>query len=327
LPLEHSREAYNDLISMRVLVTGGTGYVGAAIVRALHARGHVPVVFARRASAARLPGVACDGDVRDRQALVAAADGADAVVHAAALVSIWRPDPREFDAINVFGLRNVIDVAIARGLARMVYVSSFMALPPVGERRPIEANDYQRTKVRALEVARAAAAGGAPIVITFPGVVYGPGAATEGNLVGRLVRDHLQGTLPGIVGGGRQWSFAYVDDVARSHVAAVERPDVRGEFVLGGENAPQRRLFEVVRQRTGRPAPRQIPWPLAATAAAGCELASKWTKHPPLLTRGAVKIFRYDWSLNSARSVAELSHRIRPLDDGISAVLEAENLT
>ena len=248
----------------------------------------------------------------------------DILVHAAALVSIWRPDPHEFDAVNVDGLQNVIDVAAARAVGRTVYVSSFMALPPAGERHPIQANDYQRTKVRALEIARTAASGGAPIVITFPGVVYGPGAATEGNLVGRLVRDHLQGRLPGIVGAHNRWSFAYVDDVAQSHVSAVERLDVRGEFVLGGENAPQRRLFELVRQRTGHRLPREIPWPLAATAAAGYEMASKWTGGPPLITRGAVEIFRNDWSLNSARSVGELSHRIRPLEEGFSAVLEAE---
>ncbi|HJR61228.1 MAG TPA: NAD-dependent epimerase/dehydratase family protein, partial [Vicinamibacterales bacterium] len=76
---------------MRVLVTGGTGYLGAAIVRALHARGHTPVVFARHASAAGLPGVPHDGDVRDRPAIRRAAAEADAIVHAAALVSIWRP--------------------------------------------------------------------------------------------------------------------------------------------------------------------------------------------------------------------------------------------
>jgi dihydroflavonol-4-reductase len=324
LSLEHSREAYNDLISMRVLVTGGTGYLGAAIVRALHARQHVPVAFARRATAAALPGVAFDGDVRDRQALVTAVDGVDAIVHAAALVSIWRPDPREFDAVNVEGLQNVIDVAAAHGVGRIVYISSFMALPPAGARHPIQANDYQRTKVTALGVARAAVSAGAPIVITFPGVVYGPGAATEGNLVGRLVRDHLHGSLPGIVGARNGWSFAHVDDVADTHVSAVERSGLRGEFVVGGENAPQRRIFELVRHWTGRPLPRQIPWPMAAAAAAGYEIVARWTGRPPLLTRGAVNIFRYDWSLNSARSVAELNHRIRPLEEGLSTVFEAE---
>jgi nucleoside-diphosphate-sugar epimerase len=309
---------------MRVLVTGGTGYLGAAIVRALHARGHLPVVFSRRATAASLPGVACDGDVRDRQALLVAADGVDAIVHAAALVSIWRRDPREFDAINVDGLQNVLGVGAARGVGRIVYISSFMALPPAGAHHPIQANDYQRTKVKALGIVRAAVSGGAPIVNTVPGVVYGPGASTEGNLVGRLVGDHLRGTLPGIVGAHKRWSLAYVDDVADSHVAAVEHPGVRGEFVLGGENAPQRRIFELVRQWTGRPLPRRIPWPIAATAATVYEIVATWTDRPPLLTRGAVKIFRNDWSLDSSRSIAELNHHIRPLDEGILAVLGPE---
>ena len=75
---------------MRVLVTGGTGYLGQAIVRALATRGHTPVVFARRATQAQLPGDAIDGDVRDRAALLAAARGCDAICHGAALVSIWR---------------------------------------------------------------------------------------------------------------------------------------------------------------------------------------------------------------------------------------------
>ena len=308
---------------MRVLVTGGTGYLGAAIVRALYARGHAPVVFARRAAAAALPGVPHDGDVRDRQALQLAASGAQAIVHAAALVSIWRPDAREFDAVNIGGLLNVIDVAQARGIPRVVYVSSFMALPPAGTDAPIEANDYQRTKVQALAAARAAVARGAPMVITFPGVVYGPGPDTEGNLVGRLVRDHLRGALPAVVGAGQAWSFAYVDDVAEAHVEAVERASANGEYVLGGENAPQIRLFELLRSHTGRPLPRQIPWRAASAAGLVYEWQARWLGRTPLLTRGAVQIFRHDWSLNSARSIRELNHRVRPLSEGFARMLES----
>jgi nucleoside-diphosphate-sugar epimerase len=309
---------------MRVLVTGGTGYLGAAIVRALHARGHLPVVFARRAAAAALPGVACDGDVRDRQALQLAASGADAIVHAAALVSIWRPDPREFDQVNVGGLVNVLDVARARGIPRIVYTSSFMALPPAGAGAPLTANDYQRTKVRALDVARTAGAQGAPISITFPGVVYGPGAATEGNLVGRLVRDHLAGRLPGVIGGERTWSYAFVDDVAEAHVAAVERASAGGEYILGGENSPQLRVFELLRDALGVAPPRQLPVPVASAVAAMLELSARWLGRPPLLTRGAVQIFRHDWPLDSAGSVRELGYRIRPLQEGLARLLEAE---
>jgi farnesol dehydrogenase len=306
---------------MRVLVTGGTGYLGAAIVRALHARGHLPVVFARRASSAALPGVPHDGDVRDPHALLRAASQVDAIVHAAALVSIWRPSPREFDDVNIGGLLNVLDVARAAGVPRIVYTSSFLALPPSGRERPLEANDYQRTKVRALDAARAAVSEGSPIVILFPGVVYGPGADSEGNLVGRLVRDHLRGRLPGLIGADHQWSYTYVDDVAAAHVAAVERQRAAGEYVVGGVNAPQMRVFELIRELTGRELPRRLPFAAARTAAWMEEGRAKWSGHTPLLTRGTVQIFRYDWPLDSARSIAELSHRITPLEIGLRSLL------
>lgn len=308
---------------MRVLVTGGTGYLGASIVRALHARGHAVVAFARRASVSGLPGTSHDGDIRDRESLHRASAGAEVIVHAAALVSIWRPIAREFDDVNVGGLLNVLDVARARGIPRVVYTSSFLALPPAGESGPLEANDYQRTKVRALKEARAAAASGLPIVTLFPGVVYGPGPDTEGNLVNRLIRDHLRGRLPGLIGADRRWSYAYVDDVAAAHVQAAERPGARGEYVVGGENVPQMRVFEIVRDLTGRTLPRRLPFGVAVGAAAIDEAGARWFGRVPVLTRGTVQIFRHDWSLNSERSVRELSYAITPVDFGVKRVVES----
>ena len=308
---------------MRVLVTGGTGYLGATIVRALHARGHHPVVFARRASAAGLPGVPHDGDIRDRNAVRRAADQVDAVIHLAALVSVWRARPQDFDDVNVGGLHTVLDVARGLGLRRIVYTSSFLALPPSRNTCHPAANDYQRTKVQALRVARAAALEGLPVVIMFPGVVYGPGPLTEGNLVGRLIHDHLRGRLPGLIGADNTWSYTYVDDVAAAHVEAVERGHLRGEFMAGGENAPQMRVFEIVRDITGRRLPRRIPFAAAAALGAVQDAGARLFNRPPLLTRGVVNIFRCDWSMDSRRSVRELNYRITPLEQGLRSTLDA----
>ena len=308
---------------MRVLVTGGTGYLGAAIVRALASRGHHPVVFARRATSAGLPGVPIDGDVRNLPAFRSAAEGTDAIIHVAALVSIWQPRPVEFHDVNVGGLQNALDVTQGLGIQRLVYTSSFLALPPSDGDAPLDANDYQRTKRQARDVAVAAARAGAPIAILYPGVVYGPGAVTEGNLVGRLLRDHLQGRLPGVVGADRYWSFTYVDDVARAHVLAIESRDVSGEYTVGGENAPQMRAFEIVRGINGVKLPRRIPAAIAYVAAAAEEARAAITKKSPLLTRGAVKIFLHDWRLDSSRSIRELNYRTTDLDAGIRAVLAA----
>jgi farnesol dehydrogenase len=308
---------------MRVLVTGGTGYLGSTIVRALAARGHHPVVFSRHASTAGLPGVPIDGDIRDLTALRGATAGADAIIHSAALVSAWREHPIEFRDVNVGGLRNVIEAARTLGIPRLVYTSSFLALPPFGATDPLDANDYQRTKREARDVALAAAQRGSPIVTLYPGVVYGPGVRTEGNLVGRLLHDHLAWGLPGFIGGDRHWSFAYVDDVAAAHVTAVESLEAWGEYSLGGENAPPMRVFEIARSLTGVKLPRRIPVWIAYAAGAVEEGRARLTRKPPLFTRGAVEIFRHDWRMDSARSIRELSYRITPLEEGIRTVLQA----
>ena len=159
---------------MRVLVTGGTGYLGSAICRVLTARGHAAVPFSR----------ATGGDVRDRAGVSAAARAVDAIIHSAALVSIWRPRARDFDDINVGGLENVLAAAREHGLHRLVYTSSFLAQAPAGRTTPLRANDYQRTKADALLVAQRAAAAGAPIIAIVPGVIFGPGILSEGNLIG-----------------------------------------------------------------------------------------------------------------------------------------------
>jgi farnesol dehydrogenase len=306
---------------MRVLVTGGSGYLGSAIVRALVRHGHEAIVFARRASAAGLPGRAVDGDVRDREAIRAAAQGVDTIIHAAALVSLWQPSPSIFDDINVGGLESALDVARTSGIRRVIYTSSFLALPPAGAATALRANDYQRTKVRAREVAQAAVARGDPIVTLVPGVLYGPGPSNEANLVGRLIDDHRRGRLPGIVGSDRCWSYAYVDDVADAHVEAMVRPLTATEYVLGGVNAPQMRIFEVWRDLTGAPLPRRIPFVAASALGWMEEWRAMLTRRPPIITRGAVQIFRHDWTLDSSRSVEELSYRIRPLESGLKALV------
>ena len=304
---------------MRVLVTGGTGYVGRAIVRALNARGHEPVIFARRARASGLPGGAIDGDVRDAGKLREAAAGCDAMIHSAALVSLWQPDPSVFDEVNVGGLEHAISAARAGRLQRLVYTSSFLAEPPQGLTEPLQANDYQRTKARALSLAHRAQQGGAPIVILVPGVIYGPGVRTEGNLVGRLLADRVANRLPGIVGGARTWSFAFVDDVAESHVSALEAGTPAPRYALGGENLPQRAIFEWLRERTGAGLPREIPVWAASVAGTIEEWRAALSGRMPIITRGAVEIFRHDWPLDSAAASRDLGHRVRSLREGLDA--------
>ena len=308
---------------MRVLVTGGTGYLGRAVVRAFAAAGHEVVVLSRTASRSGVARLTVDGDVCNGTTVDRAAAGCDVICHLAALVALWRARSSDFDDVNVGGLRNVLAVAAQRNLP-IVYTSSFLALPPGGESDPLMANDYQRTKVLAEREAAAAAAGGAGIVRLYPGVLYGPGVRSEGNLVGRLVDDHLGGRLPGIVGADGIWSCAWVDDVAKAHVAAAVRGKP-GAYMLGGENLPQMEIFARVEAITGKPRPRRIPTAVARLIGGVEEIRARLFHVSPLLTRGAVAIFAHDWPLDSTEAVRDLGYTVRPLAEGIRLLLENRN--
>jgi dihydroflavonol-4-reductase len=125
-----------------------------------------------------------------------------------------------------------------------------------------------------------------------------------------------------VVGADRHWSFAWIDDVAEAHVAALERGRVGAEYAVGGENAPQMRIFEVARAVTGRPLPRRLPSALIRAVGAMEEARARVGGPPPLVTRGAVDIFRHDWPLDSRGAQAELGYGVRPLEAGLRAVLD-----
>jgi farnesol dehydrogenase len=93
--------------------------------------------------------------------------------------------------------------------------------------------------------------------------------------------------------------------------------------VLGGENAPQRRVFEIVQDLTGRRPPPRIPFPVADLLGAAEELRVAMFGGTPLLTRGAVEIFRHDWSLDSSESVRELGYTLTPLVEGVARTLQS----
>jgi farnesol dehydrogenase len=320
---------------MRVLVTGATGFLGRVVARRLAAHGHELRVLARPTSRREgLPDQAriVLGDVTDAEAMLRAADGCGALLHLAALVKVWVPDPGAFDAVNVGGLQNALAAARAAG-ARLVYTSSFIALGPSGgglldgsrpHPGPPFRNHYERTKARADAVARAAALGGEDVVTLYPGVVYGPGDMTEGNIVARMIADHLSGRLPGLVGpGDRHWSYAFVEDVAEGHALALEKGRPGETFVLGGQNATLQQVFALVQEISGAKPPR-LRIPYAAASALGWLqwLWAETTGHPPQLTRGEVGVFREEWACDSSRAERELGYRCRPLAEGLRRTID-----
>ena len=223
---------------MKILLTGGTGFLGRRIVSELAPRHALRLLVRRGSSRERFPaGVEfAEGDVTDRPSLDRALAGCEAVIHAAALVKILAPR-HEFDRINVRGLENVLAAAEAAGICRAHALHLQLHRPRAdrGGRGMLDEtaeprdrawiNDYERTKTLSDRAARKAIAAGAPLDVVYPGVIYGPGEMTEGNIVVRHILDLVHGRLPGLIGRPeRRWNYVYVDDVARGVALALEAP-------------------------------------------------------------------------------------------------------
>ena len=163
------------------------------------------------------------------------------------------------------------------------------------------------------------AVGGACLVTITPGVIYGPGIDSEGNLVGRLIRDHLAGRLPGIIGADRTWAFSFVDDVADAHVRAM------AEGEPGADYAPVAKT----RRRCGlsrssgidrRPLPRRIPASVAFLVGLADEIGRRWGDSQTYARNCADSGARLALG-QRAYHLKELSYRMTPLVTGIRAIL------
>jgi farnesol dehydrogenase len=318
---------------MNILVTGGTGFLGRRIVSELSARHVLRLLVRRGSSRDRFPaGVEfAEGDVTDRASLAKAMAGRDAVVHAAALVKILAPR-EEFDRINVGGLENVLAAAETAGVERMLYVSSFIALGPTDGRTLDESaeprdrawiNDYERTKTLSDRAARKAIAEGAPLSVVYPGVIYGPGEMTEGNIVVRHILDLVHGRLPGLIGRPeRRWNYVYVDDVARGAALALENPTPGGRYVLGGENITLGEFYSQVGKATGAKIPTlRFPDAIAKAAGAAQKAWAQLRGTTPQLTPDLVEIYKHDWAYDSSRAEKEIGYRWRPLSEGLASTV------
>ncbi|MBW7997946.1 MAG: NAD-dependent epimerase/dehydratase family protein [Candidatus Glassbacteria bacterium] len=331
---------------MRIFLTGANGFFGSRLADQLSRdSGHELVLLVRGGRSANAPSGAnvrvVTGDLTEPGSYAAELAGCDAVVHTAAAVSTWARDKSVFERVNVRGTLDLIEKATAGGVGKIIYVSSFLALPPspagavldesVQLERDTHYNDYELTKYRAnLEVSRLIR-DGAPVVVLYPTVMYGPGPLTAGNLVVNMVIDHLLGRLPARLGDGTQtWNFAYVDDVVRGAVRALEAGRPGDRFILGGENVTLNEFFEIVHRVTGKAPPRiALPWPVARMAGAAEELLAWLTGRIPRTTRGVIDIFRLNWAYDSAHARDELGYAPLSLQDGMKrtvAWLRSEGL-
>lgn len=285
---------------MKALVTGGGGFLGGAIVRALAARGDEVVSYSRSAyPALEALGVCCvRGDLNDRAALERAASGCDVVFHVAALAGIAGPRAA-FERTNVDGTRSVIAAARAAGVGRLVHTSSpsvcFDGRDHLRARNDLPyatrfLADYPRTKALAeREVLAANGVGGLATCALRPHLIVGPG---DPHLMPRIVARARAGKLAKVGDGRNRVSLTFVGNAAHAHVLAADRlgPNARhagkAYFLAQDEDVELWPWIDRVLERLSiPPVRRRVPLALAYAAGAACELAWRLTRRaddPPM---------------------------------------------
>ncbi|HKZ06950.1 MAG TPA: hopanoid-associated sugar epimerase [Methylomirabilota bacterium] len=318
----------------RSLVTGGTGFVGANLVRELLADGDRVRVLARPGGDRRaLEG--CDveiaeGNLLDPASVRRAVVGVERVYHVAADYRLWAPDPSVLFRANVDGTRHVLEAAIQAGATRIVYTSTVGALgipkdgTPGHEATPVSLADmvgpYKASKFVAEEVARELAARGAPVVIVNPSAPIGPWDVKP-TPTGQMIVDFLRGKMVASLDTGL--NIVHVRDVARGHILAAERGRVGERYVLGHVNLSLLEIFQALARLTGLPAPRfRVPYALAWLAAAGMEGMARLTGGTPAVPLTAVRMARKRMYFSADKAVRELGLPQTPAERALGDAVE-----
>jgi dihydroflavonol-4-reductase len=312
------------------LVTGATGFVGAAVARALLAAGLPVRVLARprsdRRNLAGLDVEIVEGALEDAASLVRAVAGCRDLFHVAADYRLWVPDPAAMFRANVDGTRALMAAALGARVERVVYTSSVATLGLVAggdadEATPSGMADmigpYKQSKFAAEAAVRELIAEhGLPAVIVNPSTPVGPGDVRP-TPTGRLILEAAKGKMPGYVDTGL--NLVHVDDVAAGELLAAEHGAVGERYILGGENMSLAEILGEVAQATGGRAPMfKVPYAAILPIAAGAELMARLTGREPFTTLDGVRMSRKKMYFSSAKAGRELGFAPRPAREAIA---------
>jgi dihydroflavonol-4-reductase len=312
-------------------VTGASGFIGSAVVRALINAGF-PVRALVRPNSPRtnLDGLDIDieeGDMRDPGAVRRAARGARYVFHVAADYRLWAQNPQEIMRNNFEGTRAVIEAAKAVGAERIVYTSSVATLRPAAagrsadETRPLAKAEaigsYKRSKVAAERLVESMISNdGVPVVIVNPTAPVGP-RDVRPTPTGRIIIEAASGRMPVFVDTGL--NLVHVDDVAAGHLAALKHGRIGERYILGGEDMALAEMLARIALLVGRRAPRvRLPRHLIFPLAYAAEAAAGITGREPFVTLDGLRMARNHMFFTSAKAERELGYKARPADAAIN---------
>ncbi|MDP3182678.1 MAG: NAD-dependent epimerase/dehydratase family protein [Desulfobaccales bacterium] len=315
--------------NLKTLVTGGTGFVGRAVVEELLRAGQEVRVLVRNPEHPALVGLEVEpvaGDLKDPASLKRALKDCSHLFHVAADYRLWVPNPQEMYAVNVQGTRDLLAAAAAAGVARVVYTSTVGTLgnkgdgTPGTEETPVSLEDmtghYKRSKFLAEQVALEFAGQGLPVVIVNPSTPVGPWDWRP-TPTGQMIVDFLKRRMPAYLETGL--NLIHVKDVARGHLLAQARGQTGKKYILGHQNLSLSQIFQMLAEISGRPAPRvKLPyWPVLAMAYVNEWWATNISRRPPRMPVTAIRMARKYMYFDNTRAREELGLCLTPVPQAL----------
>jgi dihydroflavonol-4-reductase len=314
-----------------VLVTGGTGFLGRAIIERLLNEGDQVKALARSdASTGELCVLGAEpvrGDVLDAEALAAAMRGCDLVYHAAGANAFCARDPSPMFEVNVRGSQNVVRAAARAGVRRVVYTSSAATLGEASgtigsEESPHRGwflSDYERSKFEAEQAVFATAREtGVEVVSLNPASVQGPGRATGS---ARLLLDYLNGRLKAVVDS--QLSLVDIADCTEGHLLAGSRGTLGERYVLSGATLSVREGLALVASLVGVDRPlRALPPSLAMAVATAAEALGRVRRRSPRICRELARTLIHGHAYDGSKATRTLGLRYTPIEETLRRTVD-----
>ncbi len=316
------------------LVTGGTGFVGTHVVRALLAQGSSVRVLARPASRREnLEGLDVEvvpGDLTDPASLARAMRGVATLYHVAADYRLWAKDPQELYRANAGGTESILRAAAEAGVSRVVYTSSVAALgltadgSPGSEETPVERGKiighYKKSKYDAERVALGWAKKGLPVVIVNPSTPVGE-RDVKPTPTGRLIVDFLNRKMPAYVDTGL--NLIDVRDVAAGHLAAAAKGKPGERYILGHRDMTLKQILDTLATLTGLPAPTvRLPHWIPLAAAAVSTGVARVTGRPPGVSLESVRMSTHRMFFDASKAVRDLGLPQTPVEEALARAVE-----
>ncbi len=328
-------ETNDQVLSMKVFVTGATGFLGSHVARVLQEQGAQLRLLVRQNSDGRnLEGLNAEqvvGDLRQPQSLEMAMSGCDTVFHVAADYRLWVRDPQQMYAANVDGTRAILNAARKNNVRRVVYTSSVATMGfTSGERladenSPVVLQDmigpYKRSKFMAEEIAVRAGRDSLDVVIVNPSTPVGE-RDVKPTPTGRIILDFLKKKFPAYVETGL--NLVDATECARGHIAALEKGRSGERYILGGENLTLKQILDKLAAITGLPSPRiKLPYMMAlATGVVDEIFTGRLLGREPRATIDAVRMGRKKMFVSSAKAERELGWKSTSVDAALQRAVQ-----